>query len=576
MATAEVYPGPGVNTYKSTKLDVEIFSGTLYTSAYVYSATMPAWYQLSSHAYGFQLDYSTPPIMSWVNFGVSAPTSVKVSGIGGYQITSVAIFPSKRNIPYNLTNNVVSCSMNTYDQYWLEFNGNRENPLFLFANPFKPAIGNSPVNFNATAHGNIYFSAGVHDISAVTGKWQYPLQDNDRVYIEPGSWIKGGFSAGNSSGISIVGYGTFSQENINPTSINRSYPNILSACMVLGSEGAGYAGFDAYPPTQSRNIIDGPTFTMQTAYGVHFGNTIRNCKIIAPWYYNTDAFAPTPDCLAGSGGLVDHCFAFVGDDVFYAGLHNGYYGGTGDVSTLNCFVGTTGNSIFASYYPNPGIAIYRNWYGNPALQDTSALFQDIYIKTYQGSGPDTADTGMYIGGDNISSVYPTDQTHTNINSILHFHMYLSSTNYGTDPSGWGNRNILFKNIHVEGDYKASLIDIQNRYDAFTSPPSYRGERCGTTSGIRFDNVTFTTSGGIRKGTLIGLNSTNRPHHIEFNNVRIANTLLTGSNAPDYFYTNEFIQSVLFSGDQLVTKDGNLVYIPGRGFLQRNLPAGSLP
>jgi hypothetical protein len=68
--TLEVYPGPGVDTYKSNLYKVEVSDGSNWIPAYVYKFSR----QSRCHWH-----FGESPSLSFVTFGASGPVDVRVT-----------------------------------------------------------------------------------------------------------------------------------------------------------------------------------------------------------------------------------------------------------------------------------------------------------------------------------------------------------------------------------------------------------------------------------------------------------------------------------------------------------------
>src|SRR5947208_1768047 len=74
QATVEVYPGPGVNTYKSNLYKVEVLDGADWIPAYVYAFSRESrchWH------------FGDHPSVNFVTFGTSRPVDVRVTKLSG-------------------------------------------------------------------------------------------------------------------------------------------------------------------------------------------------------------------------------------------------------------------------------------------------------------------------------------------------------------------------------------------------------------------------------------------------------------------------------------------------------------
>src|SRR6266566_2525516 len=144
-ASVEVYPGPGIDTYKSNLYTVEVFDGTNWLPAYVYGFT-----RLSKCHW----HYGTYPTANFLTFGTTGQVDVRITRIAG-PITALDASPHSKNFPIQLTGGKAIVTLNQNSKAWLTINGDDANPVFVFADAPKP-----PVPSGAT-----YFGPGVTTVS---------------------------------------------------------------------------------------------------------------------------------------------------------------------------------------------------------------------------------------------------------------------------------------------------------------------------------------------------------------------------------------------------------------------------
>src|SRR5256885_14702884 len=73
-ASVEVYPGPGIDTYKSNLYTVEVFDSSNWIPAYVYEFTRLS--QCHWH-------YGTYPTVNFLTFGTTGQVDIPATKIGG-------------------------------------------------------------------------------------------------------------------------------------------------------------------------------------------------------------------------------------------------------------------------------------------------------------------------------------------------------------------------------------------------------------------------------------------------------------------------------------------------------------
>ena len=108
------------------------------------------------------------------------------------------------------------------------------------------------------------------------------------------------------SRVTIMGPGVLSGEKWTSEEIART-PGQSMYSMILGSRGR----FSIDNRIEDIAIVESPF------YNIHDGpEYIRNVKLISPWYWSTDGFQVIPRGM-GRLALIERCFAFNGDDVFF-------------------------------------------------------------------------------------------------------------------------------------------------------------------------------------------------------------------------------------------------------------------
>src|SRR5262245_5884740 len=108
-ANVEVYPGPGVDTYKSGLYTVEVFDGTSWIPAYVYG------FSRSSVTYWHT---GTNPSVNFLTFGTTGTVDVRVTRIAG-PITTIDVSPHSKNIPVQLIAGQAVLTLNQLNKAWI-------------------------------------------------------------------------------------------------------------------------------------------------------------------------------------------------------------------------------------------------------------------------------------------------------------------------------------------------------------------------------------------------------------------------------------------------------------------------
>jgi hypothetical protein len=365
QTAVEVYPGPGVDTYKSNLYRVEVFDGSNWLPSYVYKfsrKSVTPWWLGSS------------PSVNFTTFGTSAPIEVRITRLAG-PITGIDASPKSKPRPGKVKDGVATGTLDPNDKFWLTINGDDANPLFIFADPLKP-----PVPAGAT-----HFGPGITQIAPATGN-HYKATSNEVIYLDGGAWVQGTIDLRGTSNVQIIGPGVLSGdlwkgENINPL----PYDEFTDYAMIrgdwFGGNGARVSGL---------TIVDTPGNAFFSG-----ADHVSGVKILSPWFYGTDAFQAVSH--------IDHTFCFNGDEVFTPG----WAGVQGqNITYTSSFVGTTNNAVFAGGY-----------WGNSASDTFTSLAEDIDIRTYNTdqSGPPILAAAFQIWLDNSDSTKGyANQTYRNI------------------------------------------------------------------------------------------------------------------------------------------------------------------
>jgi len=411
-ASVEVYPGPGIDTYKSNLYTVEVFNGSNWIPAYVYG------FSRSSVTYWHT---GTNPSVNFLTFGTTSQVPVRVTKTGG-SITSIDVSPHSKNIPVQLIAGQAVLTLNQLNKVWITVNGDDANPLFIFADPPKP-----PVPAGAT-----YVGPGIMTIAQNGGHYQ--PRSGEIIYLDGGAWVRGNLDVTGTSNVQLMGPGVLSGELWTSESIS-AYPFDIwvKFAMVTGD----WTGGDAA-------IVSGVTIVDAPAYNFFGGaHTVSNVKVLSPWFYSTDGFQGVSH--------VDQSFIFNGDNAFApgaAGVQND------NLTITHCFGGTTENSVFTGGY-----------YGFEAVKGYSALVDDIDIKTYlsdAGGPPLLASVfQVYVDNNDPNAGY-SNQTYQNIRiegNVSTPLLELKNTVYpwggslAVNPPLGNSYNFVFRNISLEGTQK---------------------------------------------------------------------------------------------------------------------------
>jgi len=412
------------------------------------------------------------PTVNFTAFGSDSPVQIRISRRNG-EIKHAAASPASRHIQVFVRHGKAYLTMRPLDKVWLVFDDEEGNPLLIFADPAKPPV----------PPGAKYYGPGRHEIGP-----RMPTSDGETIYLDGGAWVIGSIDLRGRSNVTIMGPGVLSGEWTTPEEVARSEHPELSS-MLLGSRES----------TSNGNRIEGVTIVLAPFYNIREGpEYIGNVKLISPWYWSTDGFQAVPRG-ATRGVLIENCFAFIGDDVFFP--RENYLG---PIEVRNCFVSATNNSVFQiCYWGN--VLDHTNW----------AKLHDIDIKNY-------------IGHDGA--------------------IFRASVNRSAET---GARNMCFENIRIEGRLICPLIQIENREYFWPDQVPAPSTKLGNTCNMIFRNIDVTmesTPATPNHSTILGLNSNNGHHDYLFDNVTINGDLLSASNYHQYIDVNEFVRGLRFTAN----------------------------
>lgn len=300
--TLVTYPALPANQYQSDRYQVEVSqTGGTAKSSYVYMDLAPT--DLSPTA-----DYAAYNYYSKANhftsFSFSGSVTVKVTLPNRITpITTAYVRPLSKGITPTIEGNVVTFTLNSAANVFLDIPDEVRQPLFVFANPMET---NVPAPTDANVY---YFGPGVHDIGT-SGSIYQNLPAGSTVYLAGGAFVKGSFQRDNN---------VFD---------NNTYGGNLT---VRGRGILSHIGLPRYPSTTSVSLIgskygsvnvEGIIMTDMTGFAVesYYGktnqySTVDNIKVFG-WYAHADG----PHL--GPYSTVKNCFIKTGDDNLFAYYNN--------------------------------------------------------------------------------------------------------------------------------------------------------------------------------------------------------------------------------------------------------------
>jgi hypothetical protein len=454
--TVQPDPGPGIDTYKSDRYRVEIFDGFAWVESYTYMTNNPAG-----------SDVWAGGAVHFTNFGVNGPVKVRISQLNG-NLPAVTLSPVSKHIVASSVGGKLELTMKPYDKAWLSpVKATRSAELLLFANPLKLPV----------PPGARYYKAGVQFIGDHDSTTYAPA-NGEVVYLDAGAWIKGHFDMQHSRGARIMGPGILSGEawdvkdGHNPCMINGG----REATVVI--DGKTLPASNRY---ESFTVVRAPSYNFRSVRSDYVGNV----KLISPWRHSTDGFQVIPQ--ADAPALIEHCFAFVGDDVFFPRESS-----NGDLEIRDCLISSTNNSAFQLCYWGESLDHRHKMYAHDI--DIKSNFYSANSAVFRASINNRPDTGL--------------------------------------------KNMTFENINIEGSLKGRLVQIENRPYFWPEQTTRPETSLGNTSNLVFRNIILTGTQEHRS-TLLGLNPQNGHHHYLFDHISIGGVTLDAHNFTNFLELNEF-------------------------------------
>ncbi len=305
-AALETYPRPADNRWISGRYTVEVSQeGAPAQPAYVYESTNPF------HGAGQAMGEAN----HWTTFSFSGSVTITVTLPAAIKPTSVSILPASYGISARISGQKIQLSLDQPRQIALEINGDRKQPLFLFAKELEQAVpdlgaanvidfSRNPTVHNDPAKPNIlYFPPGEYDLVALGYDLNkgFPLDAGDIVYIAGGAVVHGAFSS-HAENVTVRGRGVISGAKW------RAVRHRYADAQIPWNYGK-YREIAVYLHGP-RATVEGVTFTDPVHFCISVGDDslVRGVQCFG-WWYTTDGVR------AGDRSVVEDSFFKVNDDV---------------------------------------------------------------------------------------------------------------------------------------------------------------------------------------------------------------------------------------------------------------------
>jgi hypothetical protein len=251
----------------------------------------------------------------WTTFSFDGPVEVTVTLPAAITPNAVRVLPAAYGIAARIDGQKIRLTLDRPRQLALEINGDRAQPLFLFAKELerdvpdltaanvidfskKPTVHNDPAKPNV-----LYFPPGEYDLVELGYDLNkgFPLDAGDTVYIAGGAVVHGAFGS-HADNVTLRGRGLISgakwrwvRERYSEAEIPWNYGKYREVAAYLHG---------------ARATVEGITFTDPVHFCISVGDDslVRGVQCFG-WWYTTDGVR------AGDRSVVEDCFFKVNDDV---------------------------------------------------------------------------------------------------------------------------------------------------------------------------------------------------------------------------------------------------------------------
>lgn len=507
-------------------MTVTIYSNAAITAAYEstrYTATVngnaaPVLGISETTEYGVPhfWDYLDVMECGWLKFAADESVTVVITpAIGDPDITSAFVVPS--TVDYTVSGGVVTLTIPAGTQCRVETNDERGQPIYISSvPPVTTPSGGTVDTYNgtqvvATSNRTLVFPAGITDLTAGTwGDKLFPVADDATVFIPGDAWVIGSFDLRGTTGHTFGGHGTLSGEyetNANVEALPTFDDQYVFTALL------GDAPLDA--SISGITIVKSPFYAISSAFNFH-----EDLLVLTPYFDNSDGIKP----LAEIGGderdfTVDNCAVWVGDDA----IALNYWRRSGSVT--NCLISTSASSCFLHNYTTED-------YQEPSY-GFEITVSDCVIRPvcdyYFTAGPEPG--GGTEGGAIIQCWNDGYEGDTRI----------------------GVYNVTYENLTVESDDTAGincvLLWIGNRLYPWGAGVERDGH--GETANWTFRHITLSHA-PAELSKIRGLSADDTPFDIGFEDLVIAEQVVSTRNYETYFDINEYPYDIRFGGRPLVT------------------------
>ncbi len=510
-------------------MTVTIYSNAAITAAYEstrYTATVngnaaPVLQTTGVTEYPVPSFWSAAATMEcgWLKFAADESVTVVITpAIGDPDITSAFVVPS--TVDYTVSGGVVTLTIPAGTQCRVETNDERGQPVYISSvPPVTTPVGGTVDTWDGTQNAavtgrTLVFPAGITDITAnVSGGWSeklLPVEDGATVFIPGNAWVIGSFDLRGSTGYTVSGHGTLSGE-YETNAVVGALPTF--AAKYEYSALLGDSPLDA--SVSGITIVNSPFYSIATAFNFH-----EDVLILVPYVDNSDGLKPLAELGGGNRPFtVDNCALWVGDDA----VDLNYWRQNGSVT--GCLISTSGSSCFLHSYTT-------ETYAEPSY-GFAITVSDCYVRPvcdyYFTAG---AEPGGGIEGGAVIQCW--------------------NDGYESDER-IGVYNVTYENLTVESDDTAGincvLLWIGNRLYPWGAGTERDGH--GETANWTLRHITLSHA-PAELSKIRGLSADDTPFDIGFEDLVIAEQVVSTRNYATYFDINAYPYDIRFGGRPLVS------------------------
>lgn len=578
--------GPGLETYRSSRFTATVNG----TAQYVYGYTRAAGFTTMAWEYLDSIE------MSWVKFGGDETATVVIALADLTPITSAVVYPKNVATNQSIVGGELSLTVPTNERIYVEVNGERDQPLMIFAEPLKSTIPTNDTFY--TDLGKVIQSVNTTTDEITFGS-AHGLSNGQVVIINlspDGLAFPGGLVEGTRYTVSVVDATTITlfdelgdavdiTETVNDGDLYLNVATHTDTVNALHFEAGRYA--------------IGRNFTLGSGTTVYLG---RGAVVIGSFNLKdvTGITIRGPGQISGEFATYEAVSALS----YQERLQYTIFNGTQDADNYsdNAVKEVT---VFATPFwaSNNGVWSYRNvqlvtpWTSNsdgflPTRRNSATYASEVVdcfsfvgddnvhienrgpiVRTVSGSFFVNSAGACFHAGYEPEGTSSQDYGNT-ITDCDAMHLLQSSADSGAIVRCWmdgwpaassnGVWNASFTNIRVWGPLQRQVFDLRNYSPAWDSDIRQQFGQIAewTMSSFTVENAPSLLS------IIDGMDVTNTPHDLTFTDLTIGGTLVTQDNYTEFFDINVFPYSLVWDeapttpvdpvDPDLIVEDGTIV------------------